>query len=477
MELDTGSRVSIISLELYNKQFSSTKLVDSKMKLTTYSGELLKPHGVMNVTVEYKDQKKRLKVYVISGVGPPLLGRDWLTKIRLDWSNLVRMDKPTADNMFLQEDGLPKLCEKYSEVFTEELGTMKGIKAKLVLKDESHVPKFVKARPVPYALQDRVNAELTRMEEAGIIKKVQFSNWAAPIVPVVKPDHTVRVCGDFKVTVNPLLNVPQHPLPRADDIFASLAGGERFTKIDLAHAYQQMLLEEESKAFLTINTQKGLYQYTRLAFGVASAPALFQSAMDQILVGIPKVVCYLDDILVTGATDEEHLSNLEAVLKRLQEHGLRVKKKKCSFFSKSVTYLGHKIDKEGLHTSNNKVKDLVNTDPPENLQQLRSYLGLVNYYGKFIPNLSTVLHPLNELSQKSKKWEWSSKCDEAFKKTKELITDSHVLVHYDPTLPVVLATDASPYGVGVVISHIMKNGDERPIAFAFRTLSKAEKGY
>lgn len=151
----------------------------------------------------------------------------------------------------------------------------------------------------------------------------------------------MRICGDFKVTVNPVLHIEHYPLPRIEDLFASLAGGQCFSKLDLSHAYLQMRVEEESRKFLTISTQKGLFQYNRLPFGIASAPAIFQRAMDQILQGLPNVHCYLDDILVTGRTEAEHLENLDAVLGRLEQFGLHAEKGKCDFFKESLEYLGH----------------------------------------------------------------------------------------------------------------------------------------
>jgi len=167
------------------------------------------------------------------------------------------------------------------------------------------------------------------------------------IVPVFKGDGSIRICGDFKVTVNPVLNVEHYPQPRREDLFACLAGGKSFSKIDLANAYLQMEVEDDSMQYLTINTPKGLFRYTRMVFGIASAPAIFQHAIDTILQGIDGVLVYQDDILVTGKSDEDHYLSLATVLQRLEDHGLRVKKKKCSFFVPSLTYLGHTIDSHG----------------------------------------------------------------------------------------------------------------------------------
>ena len=294
---------------------------------------------------------------------------------------------------------------------------------------------------------------------------------------VPKKDGKFRICGDYKVTVNKSLDIDQYPLPKPADLFATLAGGQLFTKLDLTQAYQQLLLDENSQQYTTINTHQGLYQYTRLPFGISSAPAIFQKTMDVILQGIPHVCCYIDDILVTGVNKHEHLQNLEEVLHRLEHNNLRIKKSKCEFCKDSVEYLGHSVDAQGLHTLPSKVEAILKAPDPRNLQQLRSFLGLLNYYGKFIPNLASIVHPLNHLLQKDAKWAWTSDCAQAFAAAKEVLNSSQVLAHYDPTLPITMAGDASAYGIGSVISHVLPDGSERPIAFASRTLSASEKNY
>ena len=217
------------------------------------------------------------------------------------------------------EDQLRDILTKYKSVFTEDNGKVKGMKATLTLKENAKA-KFCKARPVPYALKEKVEQELDRLEKEGIIQKVDHSDWATPIVAVPKGNNSVRICGDYKTTVNPQLKVDQYPLPRIDDIFASLAGGQQFSKIDLCQAYHQLELDDNSKSYLTINTHKGLYKYNRLVFGIASSPAIWQRTIDQVLDGIPNTSCILDDMIIPGKTDEEHLTNLQTVLKRLQDY-------------------------------------------------------------------------------------------------------------------------------------------------------------
>ena len=421
------------------------------------------------VQVTYGAQSALLPLVVVTGARPSLMGRNWLHEIKLDWKNIATITRPLSSSP-------DALIRRYPKVFQNGLGTFNGEKVKIQVRPGAN-PRFHKARPVPFAIRDAVEQELDKLESEGIIAKVATSDCAAPIVAVPKKDGTYRLCGDYKVTTNSVLEVEQYPLPNPTDLFASLAGGKSFTTLDLTQAYQQLLLDDDSKKYTTINTHKGLYQYTRLPFGIASAPAIFQKTMDTILQGIPHVCCYLDDILVTGKDDAEHLQVLEEVFCRLEKHGLRLKWEKCSFMKSSVEYLGHRIDATGIHTLPSKLQAIQDAPEPQNVTQLRSFLGLLNYYGKFIGNLSTLIHPLNELLKMDNPWNWTQECAKAFVDAKEALTSSTVLAHFDPKLPITLAGDASSYGIGAVISHVYPDGSERPIAFASRTLTKSEKNY
>ena len=397
---------------------------------------------------------------MVKGAGPSLLGRDWLKHIRLDWKAIA-----TTVN-HINSPSYQTLLDRYSEVFSDKLGTLKSTQAHLEVQLNSK-PKFCKPRQVPFSLKEPLEKELSRLERLGIVQKIMHSEWAAPVVVVPKGDGCLRVCGDYKTTVNPVLVVDKYPLPRPDDLMSQLAGGQRFSKIDLSQAYQQVQLDDESRKLVTINTHQGLYQYTRVPFGISSAPALFQKIMDTILQGVPNTICYLDDILVTGKNETEHLRNLEEVLKRLQQNGLRVKPAKCKFLQPSVEYLGHRIDASGVHTTMKKVEAIKRAPTPQNIQQLRAFLGLLHYYGKFIPNLSSILHPLNLLLKSQSSWKWSQACAKAFQQAKDKLADAPVLAHYDTTRKLKLATDASSYGIGAVISHTYEDGSERPDSLCF----------
>lgn len=469
MEVDTGAAVSLVSERTWKQIRGQVKLRKADVVLRAYNHMRLKVLGEAELQVQYGGRRYELLLRVVKEDGPSLIGRDWLQQIKLDWSAMCHWISPSQSDQMVKT-----LMHKYADVFKAELGTMKGIKAKLVLKAGA-VPRFIRPRPIPFALKEAVEQELHHLEEQGILRRITHSSWAAPIVVVPKKDGRVRLCGDYKMTINQYLEVDRYPLPKPNDLFATLAGGQKFSKIDLSQAYQQLVLEEESCELVVINTHIGLFSYTRLPFGVASAPALFQWAMDSILQGIAGVICYIDDILVTGKDDAQHLQALEQVLSRLQKAGLTIQKNKCVFMAKSVEYLGHVVDAEGLHTTPEKLKAILEAPAPKDLNQMRSFLGLVNYYARFIPNLSTVLHPLNRLLRQDVSWEWDELCEEAFQLVKQSLASSRVLVHYDPTLPLKLAGDASEYGVGAVLSHVCPDGSERPVAFASRTLSSSER--
>ena len=475
MEVDTGASASLISMQTYNKLWPSATappLKPTDAKLRTYTGEELTLKGRLTVRVVYGQQEATLPLLVVDGSGPSLLGRDWLSKIKLDWQSLNNLQtKPAPPTNTLQD-----VLQRHKDVFKKELGTVTGVTAKIYV-DPSAQPRFCKPRTVPYALRAKVDQELERLEQAGVIEPIQFADWAAPIVPVMKRDGSVRICGDYKVTVNQAAKVDSYPLPRIDDLFASLTGGKKFSKLDLAHAYQQIPLAKESRKLVVINTNKGLFRYKRLPFGIASAPAIFQRTIEGILREIPRVCVYLDDILVTGKTEAEHLRNLESVLTKLEAAGMRLKREKCAFLLDSVEYLGHNISAEGLRPNQEKVRAIAEASAPQNTSQLRAFLGLVNYYGKFLPQLSSTVVPLYRLLENQTKWSWDTAQEDAFRAAKQQLTSPCLLVHYDPDKELVLACDASPYGVGAVLSHKMPDGSEKPVAFASRSLSVAEKKY
>ena len=466
MELDTGAALSLVNEVTYRQLWPDKKLESSRVRLTTYSGAEIPVLGSREVCVLYCGQEVNLPLIVVKGDGPSLFGRNWLDKIKVDWHAIHQVVDGALEEVLLS----------HKDIFMEGLGTLKGFKAKLSVDPQAN-PKYCRARSVPYSMNEKVESELQRLVAEGTLEPVQFSDWASPIVSVLKPSGDVRICGDFKQTVNLVSKLDRYPIPRVEDLFAKLKGGQLFTHLDLSQAYQQLPLDEDSKKYVVINTHKGLFRFNRLPYGISSAPGIFQRVMENLLEGIPGVVVYIDDILITGPTIEQHLKSLDEVLSRLENAGLLLRRVKCKFLQPSITFLGHKVDAAGLHPLTEKVEAIQQAPRPTNVTELKSYLGLLSYYSKFLPNMSMMLGPLYKLLRKDGDWKWGGEEKAAFEASKELILSSELLVHFDPKLPIILACDASSYGVGAVLAHRMPDGTERPIGFASRTLNKAEKNY
>ena len=228
MQLDTGAGVSVMGSDQFKKLFGAKayrNLEPSKLRLLTYTKEVIQPAGLQMVSVQYGRTRKKLPLHVVPTGGPPLLGREWLRSIRLEWSlfRLMSKDDSTA---------VDEVLSRHPDVFSDELGQLRGIQAHIAVREGSH-PKHLKPRSVPYARRAAVEKELVRLEKQGIVKVVAHSDWATPIVAPPKSDGAVRVCGDFKVTVNPVLDIDDYPLPKIEEIFANLNGGTTFSVLDL----------------------------------------------------------------------------------------------------------------------------------------------------------------------------------------------------------------------------------------------------
>ncbi|PIC27952.1 hypothetical protein B9Z55_020036 [Caenorhabditis nigoni] len=277
--------------------------------------------------------------------------------------------------------------------------------------------------------------------------------------------------------LNSALQDEDHPIPVPEDIFATLNGGRFFSTVDLKDAYLQVKLTEESKELCTINTHRGLYQYQRLAFGLKTAPMVFQRIMDKMISGLDGVTAYLDDIIIVGSTEKEHKENLFKLFSRITEYGFRVKLEKCRFLEEEIKFLGFIVDKNGRRPDEEKIRAIKNMDTPKGEKELRSFMGMITYYGSFIPQMKALRGPLDVLLGKDVDWKWTSVEEKLFQKLKDTLTSDLNLTHYQPTLPLIVAADACDYGIGAVISHRMPDGTEKPIAHAAKSLNAAEKNY
>lgn len=465
-EIDTGSKISAISKHFYDKYFKHVPIQTKLLCLRSYTGDVIETLGYIVVKVVCGTKSASLKLFIIENGGPPLMGRTWIKQLKIE---IVE-----CHNISDSDSVAKALREEFPEVFAEGLGTFKS-PVSLHLKDDT--PVFIKARPLPLALRPRVESELKRLEQEGVVYKVERSEYGTPIVPVIKSNGSIRICGDYKITLNPILKDFHYPLPRIEELFATLGGGEQYTKLDLSNAFQQCLLDKKSQPLTAITTHVGTFVYKRVPFGIKCIPENFQKIMEETLSGLPSTAVFADDICITGKDKPTHLANLRAVLQRLKLNGLRINFSKCQFFKDCVTYLGYKIDKNGLHTDSNKIEAIRAAPSPTNVTELKSFMGLVNFYSKFCSNISDIMRPLYKLLQKNVKWQWNDECERAFCRMKKVLSSAPVLAHYDPTLPLVLSVDSSSYGLGAVLAQRYADGSERPVCCASRTLNAAEQNY
>ena len=389
MEVDTGAACSLIPEKVYQGLLASYPLKPCSAVLTSYSGDQVPVLGEISVPVMYGDQRATLPLIVVSSPKCALMGRDWLRTIKLNWKELFEVRKCTS---------LEELLDEYADLFEAPAEGISGFSASLQLK-EGQSPVFQKARPVPYALREAVEEELLRLEAAGIIEPVESSDWASPTVNVPKlkgEKLSVRICGDYK-RLNTCLEDDKYPLPTVQDLFAQLAHNGRcpkvFCTLDLSGAFNQLCLEENSIPLLTLNTHKGLYRIKRLSYGVKTAPPVFQATMDKILSGIEDRTGFIDDLLVFGEDDSSCLVTLEKVFARLRKANVRLNRSKCRFMQSSTEYLGHVVSGEGIHPMMDKVQAIREAPTPTNVSELKSFLGIANYYGKFVPNLQCCFIP------------------------------------------------------------------------------------
>ncbi len=241
MELDIGATFSVINEDTYRSLGKyPPKLGPAQTLLRTYLGEKIPLLGSCTVKVGYGKQAVELPVIVVQGRRASLFGRDWLRHVRLDLGTVLRVDC----------DDVQSILNSHPDVFKKELGEMKDTKVNIYITVPSQ-PRFSKHRNIAYALRDKVENELKRLEQQGVIKPVKYSEWAAPILPVKSDQSSVRICGDYKLTVNQVAKPDCYPIPRIEDMFVSLSGGQKFTKLDMSNAYKQLVLDDESKKLST----------------------------------------------------------------------------------------------------------------------------------------------------------------------------------------------------------------------------------
>lgn len=383
------------------------------------------------------------------------------------------------------KERLQALLHKHRAVFAtndEDYGQTTTVQHVIPTADAPPIRE--RYRQIPPQMYQEVKALIQGMLDSEIIVP-STSPWAAPIVLVRKKDGSLRFCVDYR-KLNAVTHKDAYPLPRIEESLAALGKAKFFTTLDLASGYWQVQVAPQDREKTAFITPMGLYEFTRMPFGLSNAPATFQRLMHTCLgdQNLQSLLTYLDDVIIYSPDFDSHLAHLNSVLEKLAKHGLKLKMHKCHFLKKEVQYLGHRVSAEGISPDPEKVKCVEEWPTPKTVKELQSFLGLAGYYRRFIKDFAKIACPLNRLltgiSPKNSKRSgqqlitWDDACTEAFQTLKNALTSAPILAFADFNLPFVLYTDASNRGLGAVLCQI-QDGKERVIAFASRSLSATER--
>ena len=458
-KLDTGAEVTAIKEETF-RSLSNVQLKESTKVLYGPAHQPLKVLGQFSGTLSNGHVSSMQTVFVVKDLKTNLLGLPAINALQL----ISRVYATSSQS----------IKERFKGVF-QGLGTI-GNEYRIKLKDGAVPHAIHTARNVPIPLRTKVQEELDRMEALGVISKVEEPTpWCAGMVVVPKKSGKLRICVDLKPLNESVLR-ETHPIPKVDETLAQLAGATVFSKLDANSGFWQIPLEKDSRLLTTFITPSGRYCFNKLPFGISSAPELFQRRMQKILEALEGVVCQMDDILVFGSNQAEHDSRLVAVMERLEENQVTLNSEKCELGKRSVKFLGHIVDQEGIRPDPQKTAAILEMETPCNITELRRFMGMANQLGKFSPNLAELSQPLRELLSTKKAWLWGPSQEQAFQQVKEELSRPAVLALYDPAAKSKISADASSYGLGAVL--LQQQGIQwRPVAYASRSMTDTERRY
>lgn len=378
-----------------------------------------------------------------------------------------------------ERDKLVKLLKEYSDVFAwshAQLGETDILKFKIDTQGANPISS------PPYRCsafeRDEIKRQVNEFLLAGLITESN-SAWASPAILVKKKNNTYRLCIDYR-KLNKVIRKDVYPLARIDDILDSLRNATVFSGLDCFSGYYGIAVEEESRDVTAFVTPDGLFQWNVMPFGLSSAPSAFQRVMNIAFNNLLRnsVLIYLDDLVTFGHNFDNHLENLEKVLNRLRKHNIRLQPSKCYFAVSSLKLLGHIVSSDGIRVDHDKTKAMAEMPRPTTVKETRRFVGAANYFRRFIQNFSLLARPLVKLWKKDMKFMWGNEQETAWLTLRDKLVNAPVLTHHDPDLPQVIHTDASPNsGISAILMQVEPDGIERPVAYASRTLSKAESNY
>ncbi|UYV75474.1 K02A2.6-like [Cordylochernes scorpioides] len=460
IKLDTGADVNILPESLIKEWPNMPLLETADCKIYTYTGQQIPVVGKCLLDCKTKYVCRKVTFLIVNNSAVPILGLDECVKL-----NLVKRVETISDISVT----LTGLLDEYKDVFKGNGHLSYTYDIKISDKAE---PKICPARRLPRALLQPVKEELFKMEEDGIIEKIEEPTvWAHPMVVVKKPSGKYRICIDPR-ELNKWVLREHYTLPAPENILAEIPKAKFYSVLDAKSAFWQVPLSENTSKYLVMSTPFGRYRFLRLPFGISSAPEIFQKIMHKIFCDIPNVVCYIDDLLIWGNSIEDHNSTLKKVLDLARESRLKLTLNKLQMATGEVTFLGHTISHEGILPDQDKVRAIQNMQIPKNKQELQRILGNVTYLAKFIPDLSSNTSNMRNLLKKDIIWNWNIAADKELNFIKTLLTSPPVLRHFDPNEPLELFADASKDGLGAILMQ-----KEKPLSYASASLTSPQKHY
>lgn len=373
-------------------------------------------------------------------------------------------------------DLLERIFSNYPQCVSNDLTTL-GETSCVELNIELTTNKPVYQRPYRTSESEKqiIRQMIDELLDAGIVRESN-SPYASPVLLVDKPNGQKRLCVDYR-SLNKVTVQEKYPMPLVEELIDRLKDCKCFTSLDLKNGYYQIKINEASIPKTAFITSDGHYEFLRMPFGLCNGPSVFQRLMNTVLgkLRFNRVICYMDDLLLATGTLEENIKCLELVLGVLQENGLTINLDKCNFFQNSVTFLGYEINKDGIRPGSKKLEAVKKFPPPTNSHQVRQFLGLINFFRKFIRGCAVLCKPLTKLLKKDAIWEWSSEQSQALEILKKALSKASLTI-FDPKLPVIMYTDASRDGIGCILVQVTESG-EKPVYFYSRQTSVDEKKY
>ena len=476
--IDSGASVNVLDADTFTKllRHGDIQLSECKKRILPYGATKPLPvKGSFQANVFSPDTNRTVQatfIVVETSNSGSLLSKNTATQL-----DLLRVgpgdDVPV--NLLDMNSSTEAIVTRFPAVF-DGVGKLKDYQL-TIHTDNSVTPIAQPLRRTPFHVRKDVERKLKELEDLDIIEDADGPTpWVSPLVAVPKSNGDIRVCVDMR-RVNEAIIRERHPIPTLEETLHSLNGATVFSKLDLRWGYHQIELSPESRALTTFSTHTGLKRYKRLIFGLSSASEVYQHIIQRTLAGIPGARNISDDILVFGKDQADHDKQLALTLTRLQDKGLTLNREKCLFGVPELNFFGHKVSAAGISPDKTKVQAVQEARVPANVSELRSFLGLANFFARYIPHFATLAEPLRQLTRANTQWAWLPQHQSSFDKLKSALTSEQVMAHYDPAADTHLKVDASPFGLGAILLQSGPNSELRPVAYASRTLSSVERRY